>query len=400
MAAGMIGADPSFWWMRYVPPKPHRLTRWSRPPVWSASTLHCPDALRTYPGSSRDAAEEERAFAAAPLHDFAKTHVEAVTWVLRHSWTWLIPTYPALRRALRRIELVRRAPRGALVGPMTPAALTTRIREEARRLGISAVGFTSADPKYTFAEYQSPGDANVIVCVLEQDWAATNTAPSSRAERAAFRTYGQLADRVAALAKFVKELGYDARPNDFLSGEAVAIHYAVEAGLGQLGLNGQLLTPAAGSRCRLALITTRAPVELGRPIDFGIPSICDRCQICVRRCPVGAIPATRREKRGVLKAAIKPERCFPIVAQAHGCAICMKVCPVQRYGLPRVVEHLERTGEILGKASDELEGYVWPFDGRYYAPGRTPAASSGLLNPPGWSFDRTRTAPPSAAPTT
>jgi hypothetical protein len=113
---------------------------------------------------------------------------------------------------------------------------------------------------------------------------------------------------------------------------------------------------------------------------------------------VGAIPAARRDKRGVLKAPIKPERCFPIVAQAHGCAICMKVCPVQRYGLPRVIDHFERTGEILGKATDELEGYTWPLDGRYYGPGGTPPASAGLLNPPGWSFDRDRAGPLAPGP--
>jgi epoxyqueuosine reductase len=283
---------------------------------------------------------------------------------------------------------------------MTPEELSARIRSEAQRLGISDVGFAQADSKYTFAEFQDPGDANIIVCVLEQDWAATQTAPSSRSERAAFRAYGQLAGKVGELAKFVKELGYDARPNEFLSGEAVAINYAVEAGLGQLGLNGQLLTPNAGSRCRLGLITTAAPVKLGRPADLGIPGICNRCRVCVRRCPVGAIPAARREKRGVVKAAIKPERCFPIVAQAHGCAICMKVCPIQRYGLPRVIEHFERTGEILGKSTDELEGYTWPLDGRYYGPDRTPPASASLLNPPGWAFDRNRNGPLATSPVT
>jgi epoxyqueuosine reductase len=38
------------------------------------------------------------------------------------------------------------------------------------------------------------------------------------------------------------------------------IAYAVAAGLGQLGLNGQLLSPYAGSRCRLNVLTTNAPL--------------------------------------------------------------------------------------------------------------------------------------------
>jgi epoxyqueuosine reductase len=164
------------------------------------------------------------------------------------------------------------------------------------------------------------------------------------------------------------------------------IQYGVQAGLGQLGLNGQLLTPQAGSRARLSIITTDAEFEHDQPVDFGIHRICDECQACVRRCPVGAIPRLRREYRGVRKAKIKTERCFPVAANAEGCAICMKVCPIQRYGLDAVKRHYVDTGEILGRGSDELEGYTWPVDGRHYPPGEKPDADAirRVLNPPHW----------------
>jgi ferredoxin len=394
MARGMFETG-RFGWMRRIPAKPRMLDRWATPPIWPAEPPpDAPEELRSAPGIARDRLAEQRAFEERPLHDFTKTHREAVTYIVRHSWTWLIAPYPALRRALTAIDHARAQAPAPGPAVSDEHELARMISAQAARLGISAVGFTAADSKYTYAEYQDPGQANIIVCVLEQDRDATATAPSSRAERAAFRAYGQLAARVARLSEYVQSLGYDARPNDFLSSEAVAIKYAVDAGLGQLGLNGQLLTPMAGSRCRLALITTEAPVAHDQPRDLGIPRICDECQICVRRCPPGAIPKARREKRGVVKAAIKPERCFPIVAQAHGCAVCMKVCPVQHYGLAAVTEHFVKTGRILGKGSDELEGYTWPLDARYYGPGETPRISSELLNPPGWYFDPTRTEPP------
>jgi epoxyqueuosine reductase len=392
MAFGMWGGG-QFGWLRHVPAEPRWFRRWAAPPVWPDAKVNTPIELKSYAGSQRDPEAENRAFAEHPLHDFTKTHPEGIHFSLRRSWTWLIPTYPALRRALLALDVARGKAPAASTSEVGPEELSRMIRAEGKRLGISEVGFAKAEAKYTFAEYEDPGSANIIVCILEQDWAATNTAPSSRAERAAFRSYGQLAARVAPLAEYIKDLGFDARPNDSLNGEAIAIHYAVEAGLGQLGLNGQLLTPMAGSRCRLALITTQAPVMLGRPVDYGIPRICDECQVCVRRCPPGAIPKARRAKRGVIKAAIKPERCFPVVAQAHGCAVCMKVCPVQRYGLPAVTEHLLRTGQILGKGSDELEGYVWPLNGRYYGPSDSPRINSDLISPPGWHFDRTRLVP-------
>jgi epoxyqueuosine reductase len=67
--------------------------------------------------------------------------------------------------------------------------------------------------------------------------------------------------------------------------------------------------------------------------------------------------------RGVEKAKIDPKRCAPVVASAQGCAVCTKVCPVQGYGLAAVYDEWERSATILGKGTDDLEGY-W-FDGEY-----------------------------------
>jgi hypothetical protein len=48
-----------------------------------------------------------------------------------------------------------------------------------------------------------------------------------------------------------------------------------------------------------------------------------------------------------------------------------------------VLEEFASTGRILGKGSDELEGYVWPVDGKRYGPGEKPrdAVSDALLQP-------------------
>ena len=46
------------------------------------------------------------------------------------------------------------------------------------------------------------------------------------------------------------------------------------------------------------------------------------------------------------------------------CNVCTKVCPVQKYGLAAVTEHYEATGgEVLGKGTEELEGYTLPDRG-------------------------------------
>jgi epoxyqueuosine reductase len=220
----------------------------------------------------------------------------------------------------------------------------------------------------------------VIVCVLEQNYAATQTIPSLRADRATMVTYAELMRLAAELAGFLHGRGYRAHAHDY-EGQAVVIHYGVQAGLGQLGLNGQLLTPHAGSRCRLTLITTDAPLVPDEPVDYGIHKVCDACKACVRRCPANALPAVRKWYRGVEKSKLNTARCLPVMARAHDCAICMKVCPVQRYGLAAVIEQYERTGRILGRGTNELEGYNWPLDGRHYGPAERPRLDPSLFAP-------------------
>ncbi|MBM9464069.1 hypothetical protein JL108_11470 [Aeromicrobium sp. YIM 150415] len=264
---------------------------------------------------------------------------------------------------------------------------------EAARLGLSAVGVTAYDIKYNYAEYQglAVGDT-IIVGIIEQNFDSTQMSPSVRAEKAALTAYAGLEDRMSALADWIRDQGYAARPEGFV-GESMVIPYAVAAGLGQLGLNGQLLTPHAGSRCRIHVMSTDAPFVHDQPVDYGIEGICDKCQVCVRRCPPGAIPANRKDSRGVVKAKLNTKRCLPVMGKAAGCSVCMKVCPVQRYGLAAVLEEFESTGEILGKGSDDLEGFDWPLDGKHYGPGERPRLGRDVFETPGFTFDPDRKRP-------
>ncbi len=54
----------------------------------------------------------------------------------------------------------------------------------------------------------------------------------------------------------------------------------------------------------------------------------------------------------------------------EGCAVCMKVCPINRYGAKAVMEHYLETGEVLGKGTHNLEGYtLHPEQSAQYAVG-------------------------------
>ncbi|MFF3313543.1 4Fe-4S dicluster domain-containing protein [Streptomyces sp. NPDC002952] len=334
---------------------------------------------------------EEEAFQRQPLHDFFTLHPEVAEFVTKYELGYMMT--PRLLRSVRSVQSVadrtRKKGSGALPN-LSSEEVTQKTKDEAERLGLSAVGFVPRDPKYTFSEHISTQGETVIVCILEQDYEDTQKAPSVKAEQAAYRCCADTGERTAKLSRFLQELGYGAIPHSIV-GQGIAIHYAVQAGLGQLGLNGQLLTPAAGSRVRIMLVSTNAPLVHDRPVDFGITGLCDQCQICVRRCPVGAIPQSRKIHRGVLKSKINTKRCLPVVVKADGCAVCTKVCPVQRFGLTQVLKHYRETGTILGKNSDELEGYDWPLDNLYYGPESTPRVDSQVFTE--LHFDPTRSEP-------
>jgi len=352
---------------------------------WARFDREPPEQLRSAPGIVRHDEVERVAFATSPLHSFHHNFGTSVVWSLGKLWRSVLPVGPRLMRAIARVQRDNAAVveiRAAR--PAGAEQLSVFVRERAASLGLSSVAFVGYDEKYTFVDMQAaPKGHNVIVCVLEQNWSATQQLPGVIGERTALSTNAELMQLAADLAGQIRAAGYAARAHT-TEGFAVVHHYAVQGGLGQLGFNGQLLTPQAGSRCRLCLITTDAPLIHDEPRDYGVPRLCESCRICVRRCPSGAIPARRAEFRGVEKNKLNLERCFPVVAKASGCSVCMKVCPVQRYGLDDVLTEFERTGKILGRDSDELEGYNWPLDGRHYGPGERPRLDSDFFDVPGF----------------
>lgn len=388
VATPWIAKRPKMWW---IPRPPIQLAPRAKSPArpWTVPIPQPAAALLTHAGIQLDRDKQDAALRSTPLHEFFVLHpgMRSAASPTSHMWMATLSTAPRLwAAARRRAAFVRTAKPERAPSKAGPEELTAAMRREAARLGLSAVGVTAYDIRYNFVEYHglNVGDT-IIVGILEQHYDSTQISPSVTAERAALTAYAQLEDRMRELAEWIVQQGYSARPEGFV-GESLAIAYGVAAGLGQLGLNGQLLTPQAGSRCRLHVMSTNAPFVHDVPVDYGIEGVCNECQICVRRCPAGAIPAVRKEHRGVYKAKLNTKRCLPVMGKAAGCSVCMKVCPVQRFGLPAVLEEFESTGRILGKDSDDLEGFDWPVDGRHYGLGERPRIVE-LLNTPGFDFD-------------
>jgi ferredoxin len=368
----------------WVPPLPSAVLKvvGTEPPLGPKSLAipPVPEALRTQPGIHIDPDLERASLERGRVPEIDSWFPMSRKLNRKYMWIPRVMGSPARVRAERRTKLKAPAehlePREAVAVQLSPVQLSKLIKDHAAKIGMSAAGVTIVNPSWTWDVIKTEnllGD-RLIICVLEQDYEATQTIPSLRAERAAMACTHKVQGQAFELVDHLRRLGFAATLMNN-SGVGPIIAYAVAAGLGQLGLNGQLLSPFSGSRCRLVMINTNAPLALDSPVDYGIPGVCDRCKICVRRCPTGAIPVRRSYHRGVEKVKIKIERCVVMTSQFHGCAVCMKVCPIQKYGLPAVLDHFANTGEVLGKGSDDLEGYDWPGDGQHYGPGEKPRSA-------------------------
>ena len=270
---------------------------------------------------------------------------------------------------------------------------TEDIRRAARELGFGEVGFTRFDRRYVFECKRRWAKFPHAICLaMEQDYDQTQSIPSLEAEHAHFDTYEFESKRGDRLADLIREMGYHAQihsPRDPIS---VMIPMFVAAGLGQLGANGQLLSPHFGSRARLMMITTDAPVTYDKPVDYGIHAFCQKCLICVERCPARALVREKVWWRGAEKNKVIYDRCRPVVAIYDGCGICMKVCPIQKFGMPAVMNHYVQTGEVLGKGTHELEGYSL-HDKGYFGPGQLPNFKRSFFDIPhgrreDWIFEQ------------
>jgi Pyruvate/2-oxoacid:ferredoxin oxidoreductase delta subunit len=271
--------------------------------------------------------------------------------------------------------------------------VTQQIKDKARELGYLEVGITSYDTRY---EYQSKRGFNhyphTICLAYEHDFEPTQTIPSIDAEIVHSSTYRTQAAAGLELANFIRSLGYHAQVIHSSDATGPVIPMFVAAGLGQLGACGYLLTPHAGNRNRLMMVTTDANVTHDQPVDYGIHAFCQVCQVCVNRCPGRALMRDKIWWRGIEKNKLYFKRCRPVMARYLGCGVCMKTCPIQKYGLKNVMDHYAATGQVLGKGTHDLEGYTLEGKG-YFGPGEMPVFEAGFFNMPHgnadeWAFEQ------------
>ncbi len=228
-------------------------------------------------------------------------------------------------------------------------AAAADVKAVAHTFGADLVGVTPADERWHYTERFAAGAGggvpnvdldgldSVVVIGQAMDRDLIRTAPSALSGAATGLGYSQDALVLLATAQYIRNLGYRAIPS--MNDSALAIPYALAAGLGEYGRHGMVITPELGPRLRLGKIFTDMPLAADAPKRFGVTEFCQQCDRCVSACPAKAIPAGEPTEvalnlsslRGVRKWSVDGEACFSYWSKINSdCAICVRVCPFNR----------------------------------------------------------------------
>jgi hypothetical protein len=223
---------------------------------------------------------------------------------------------------------------------LSVAKASQRIKGFARHLGADLVGCTRLNPAYIYshvgrgegpwgAPISLPGHDHAVAIAVEMRHELLRQAPRGPTTLETAVRYLDAAKIALTVARYINLLGYRARAHVDSNYRVLCIPVAVDAGLGELGRLGLLITPRFGPRVRLAVVTTDLPLAQDEPVTFGVQHFCAICKKCAINCPSGSIDAgDKGVHRGVEKWLSQQDSCYHTWRRCGSdCAICVKVCP-------------------------------------------------------------------------
>ena len=229
------------------------------------------------------------------------------------------------------------------------------IKKRAVEMGADGVGIANLNPMFVYShvgrgpeEWGQPienGHRYAVVFLLEMDYGSVECAPDLPIVEETARRYLKAAQISIELAGYIRSLGYPARAHIAGSNYQIMLPpVACDAGLGELGRIGYLVSPRFGARIRLGAVTTDLPMVPDQPVSFGLQDFCDKCLKCATSCPSGAIPrGLPTVVRGVKKWPLNVEQCLRYWRLiGTDCGLCMKVCPYSHP--PTLVHNIVRAG--------------------------------------------------------
>jgi epoxyqueuosine reductase len=266
-----------------------------------------------------------------------------------------------------------------------PEVLARKVKNAGIFLGASEIGITKLNPTWVYERFfdfakkeskpwpKDPAQFKYAVAIaIEMDYQSQRDITSYYASGSTGLGYSKMVEVASSLAKFIRTLGYPAIPigNDTCNNVPIA----VDAGLGEVGRHGLLITPRFGPRVRLASVLTDLPMAPDKPIEFGVRELCKTCMKCAELCPNKAIsldgptdkPRGAFNRQGVLRWPVDAEKCFDFWhINRSACNTCVSVCPYNKradvwfhHVAPKIVDSADSsTLDSLLVKLDNVLGY-------------------------------------------
>lgn len=261
--------------------------------------------------------------------------------------------------------------------------LTGYVKAWAKKLGAVDCGITELKDYHKYSKlgrnHNYGNDCNLnhkyaIAFTVEMDKEMMAAAPAGSTVMESAFQYLNAGSIAMQLAFFLQNLGYKSLAHIDGRYEVIAPLVAKDAGLGEIGRMGLLMTPKLGPRVRIAIVTTDAPLSIDEP-SFS-PDVIDFCRICKKCadcCPGKAISHDdRKDINGDIRWQIDQEDCFRYwTVCGTDCGRCMSVCP---YSHPNNLFHnIVRKGlknsMIFRQFALRMDDYLY---GRKPVPGDLP----------------------------
>ncbi len=226
---------------------------------------------------------------------------------------------------------------------LRPESASTRVKGYTLSIGANLVGICEINPLWVYSNRGEIFNENwndwgrkielthkyAVVFATEMAFNLVGTAPHSPTTIASMGNYARGTFIATQLAAFISNLGYSATANHLRHYDALLVPLAVDAGLGETGRLGYLMTKNYGPRVRLGAVTTDLPLIPDKPVDIGAEDFCRICKKCAHCCPSKSISLEDQVAvNGTLRWKLNAETCFDYWGKVGtDCNICMRVCP-------------------------------------------------------------------------
>jgi len=221
---------------------------------------------------------------------------------------------------------------------------TKEVKDTALKFGASLVGICKLNRKWLYMinrhgkPIHIPKDyTHAIVMAIEMNDDIFNS-PDWSAVTSGGISYSQMAFLSASVAQFIRHLGYKAISSG--NDTALNIPLAIDAGLGELGRSGMLITPELGSKVRICKVFTDIPLIVDKQVDFSLQDYCRKCKLCIEACEVSAISCdiepsyeikSVSNNPGIKRWVVDVEKCYMFwLENGGGCSNCIAACPFSK----------------------------------------------------------------------